>query len=105
VPDYDDHQRGFNARLYNAGRLARLSGRLPERLRMWSPWWLRHVVAVERTLHGRTMAEYAQAEDALHSTLVCIELHERWCGNNPDAPGDGIINEAQRKARRALGHA
>jgi hypothetical protein len=104
MPSYDSYQQRFNERLYWPGRLARLSSHLPERVRMWSPWWLRHVVAVERTLHGRTMAEYAMTEDALHSTLVCIEAHQRWCGYNPDAPGDSIINEAPRKARRALGH-
>lgn len=98
------YQERFNARLYEPGRLARLSSRLPERARMWSPWWLRHVVAVERTGHAHTMAEYAPIEDALHSTLVCIDLHERWCGHNPDAPGDSIIHEAPRKARAALGH-
>lgn len=97
-------QRRFNARLYEPGRMARLCARLPERLRMWSPWWLRHVVAVERTLHSRTMADYAPIEDALHSTLACIDLHDRWCGHNPDAPGDPIINESRRKARKALGH-
>lgn len=104
MPEYDTYQQRFNARLYNAGRLARLSAHLPERVRMWSPFWLRHVVAVERTLHGRTMADYGQTEDALHSTLACIDLHDRWCGHNPDAPGDSIINDAPRKARRALGH-
>lgn len=71
---------------------------------MWSPWWLRHVLAVERDGHRRTMREFAQTEDALHSTLVCIEAHDRWCGHNPNAPGDSIINEAPRKARVALGH-
>ena len=81
-----------------------LHERLPERVRMWSPWWLRHVLAVERRMHGRTMREFAATEDALHSMLTCVTLHERWCGHNPDAPGDSIINDAPRKAHVALGH-
>jgi hypothetical protein len=31
---------------------------------MWSPWWLRHVVAVERDSHNRTMQELREAEAA-----------------------------------------
>jgi uncharacterized protein YuzE len=50
-----DYQQNFNARLYWPGRMARFSRVFPERVRMWSPWWLRHVVAVERTLHERTL--------------------------------------------------
>jgi len=34
----------------------------PERIRMWSPWWLRHVLAVERESHNRTMQELREAE-------------------------------------------
>lgn len=45
-----------------AGRFTWAHRRLPERLRMWSPWWLRHVVAVERTMHNRTMEELRRAE-------------------------------------------
>lgn len=104
MPSYDNYQQRFNARNYDAGRFTWLFSHLPERVRMWSPWWLRHVVAVERTGHGRTMDELRGIEDACHGLLACVELHDRWCGNNPDAPGDGIINEAPRKARRALGH-
>lgn len=35
---------------------------VPERIRMWSPWWLRHVLAVERESHNRTMQELREAE-------------------------------------------
>lgn len=52
-----DYQQRFNARLYEPGFLARVSRCFPERVRMWSPWWLRHVVAVERTHHEWTMDE------------------------------------------------
>jgi predicted alpha-1,6-mannanase (GH76 family) len=38
--------------------------RLPEPIRMWSPWWLRHVLAVERDSHNRTMQELREAEAA-----------------------------------------
>ena len=37
--------------------------RMPERVRMWSPWWLQHVLATERTSHYRTMDELRSAEE------------------------------------------
>lgn len=50
----ESYQERFNRRLYEPGAFVWAHRHLPERARMWSPWWLRHVVAVERTLHDRT---------------------------------------------------
>jgi hypothetical protein len=58
-----EYQRRFNERLYWPGRMARIHRHLPEPVRMWSPIWLRHVVAVERTLHDRTMQDLRNAEN------------------------------------------
>ena len=53
----ETYQQRFNRRHWRADRFTWAHRHLPERVRMWSPWWLRHVVAVERTLHESTMAE------------------------------------------------
>lgn len=50
----DAFQERFNTRHYHGNPFVWAHRRLPEPVRMWSPWWLRHVVAVERTMHNRT---------------------------------------------------
>jgi len=53
----ETYQQRFNRRHYDADPFTWAHRHLPERVRMWSPWWLRHVVAVERTSHDRTRVE------------------------------------------------
>lgn len=55
---------------------------------------------VYKRMHEMVRAK--RCENALRLCLEALEKHDEWCGHNADAPGNGIINRAEKAARAAL---
>lgn len=51
---------------------------------------------------ARRRQRVRELEQALEMMLVAFRAHDRWCGHNADAPGDGVFNRAVRMAEKAL---